>query len=95
MTTSESIRIGGVDYVVVEDSLLHDMQMVGQIRFLRCEIALAPGLHPEARKQALLHEIVHGLLTHAGIREQGENVVDAVAHGLMQVVRDNPQLFKK
>lgn len=88
----EKIRIGGVDYEVVDDPVLTDVQLCGQIRYLRCQIAVAPGIHPQAKVQILLHEIVHGILHNAGIDEQPENMVDAIAHGMMQVIRDNPDL---
>lgn len=93
--TIQAIRIGGVDYDVIDDPVLTDVQLCGQIRWLRCQIAVAPGVHPQARVQILLHEIVHGILHNAGIDEQPENTVDAIAHGLIQVLRDNPKLYEQ
>lgn len=93
--TIPTIRIGGVDYDVIEDPVLTDVRLCGQIRWLRCQIAIAPSVHPQAKLQILLHEIVHGLLHNAGIDEQPENTVEAIAHGMMQVLRDNPELYKQ
>ncbi len=41
----------------------------------------------------LWHEILHGILNGAAqTEEHNEAHIDALAHGIIQVLRDNPQL---
>ena len=59
-------------------------------------IEIDGGLETQPRKQTLLHEIVHEILIQAGqnLGDRTEGVVDAVAFGWYQVMRDNPQLVR-
>lgn len=88
-----SIRIGGIDYEVkiIPDLRDGDKKLDGCIRYGDCEILLEETLSSQMKHQVLLHEIVHGIFTTLG-RELDENAVDAVAHMLLQILRDNPGL---
>jgi hypothetical protein len=90
------IKIGGVDYPVSDRDDLHDNHkpLYGWIKFNTMEILINSELGPQARYTVLWHEIVHGILNHAGFDEQDEKLVCALGHGLVQVLRDNPELLK-
>lgn len=88
----DNVKIGAIRYQVAQEPTLTDTGYFGQIRHARCQIAIAGELHPSAAAQTLWHEIIHGILTQAGITEQPENLVDSMAYGVLQVIRDNPDL---
>lgn len=83
------IQIGAIAYELVETPLdnLH-----GDISTIRCRIRIDADQDSQAKRVTLWHEIIHGILYGAGLREHDEQVVDALAHGIVQVLRDNPQL---
>lgn len=66
----------------------------GQVNYGECEIRVEAQNDPQQRRQTLWHEVVHVLLTQAGLVKDAkrEGLVDPLAYGLMQVVRDNPGL---
>jgi len=49
-------------------------------------------MKPSIRRVTLWHEIVHGILYAAGQTDHDEVLTDAIAHGIVQVLRDNPEL---
>jgi hypothetical protein len=90
-----NIKIGGTTYPVIDRDDLHDKhkQLFGWIKFDTSEIILDTELGPQARYTVLWHEIIHGILTNAGIEDQEERIVMALGHGIVQVLRDNPVLL--
>lgn len=91
----DSIKIGGICYRIVEDFRLADEILCGQFRPMRAEIAVMPGAESEMLPQTLWHEVLHGLLIHAGIRDgHDETHIDLIAYGIVQVLRDNPALVE-
>jgi hypothetical protein len=90
----DKVKIGAVHYQVIRDTALHDTGYNGQIRYNRCQIVVAGEMHPTAAIQTLWHEIIHGILTQAGITKQQESIVDAMAWGILQVIRENPELIE-
>lgn len=89
----DSVKIGGITYAITRDATLPDTGFAGQIRHHRCQIVIADNLHPVAAQQVLWHEIVHGIMQHAGIAEQPESLVEAISYGVTQVLRDNPGIL--
>ncbi len=89
------IQIGPIAYKVVkvkelasEAGLLH-----GDINFAHCRIRLDAGDHPQRQHQTLWHEVLHGILHGAGIRDDhDEQQIEALAHGIIQALHDNPIL---
>ena len=90
------IRIGPIDYKVVKvkelasaDGLLH-----GDIDFGRCRIRVDAGDDPQRQYQTMWHEALHGILHGAGIRgDHNEQQIEALTHGIIQLLRDNPDLL--
>lgn len=92
MSFPKQVRIGWVQYAVVDDVDLNLEGASGQIRYLKDEIALMPNLAPQAKLFVLWHEMVHGILTLAGTDDHDEQTVNKLAHGIIQVLKDNPDL---
>jgi len=92
MQVPDKIRIGWVNYDVISDVNLNLEGASGQIRYLKDEIALMPNLAPQAQCFVLWHEIAHGILMAAGVEEHDEQTINVLAHGIIQVLRDNPDL---
>lgn len=59
-------------------------------------IILDPGLHPDAARQVLLHELLHACLYVSGAKaledDEEERVVAALTGPLLGALRDNPAL---
>jgi hypothetical protein len=91
------VKIGGIVYSInIVDKLLSDdnTKLDGQISYTNSEINLDSRLSEQTRYQILWHEILHGILTHAGNTELiGEEDINVLAYSIMQILRDNPKLF--
>jgi hypothetical protein len=82
-----TIVISGHKYQCREvDELVSDdgTKLDGWYKVTDNAILIRTGLQNPYRQSVLLHEIVHGILEHAGI-EQREQIASAVAYGLMTV----------
>jgi hypothetical protein len=64
----------------------------GHIKYNDCQICVEAEMSPQAKRQTIWHEIVHGILTHAGMEKQDESMIDAIAYGIMDVIQNNPWL---
>lgn len=104
----DRVKIGYLTYDVYEadhvreDGVSHlpdvtdDKWLCGEISYIKRCIYINGVLDEEVKKQTLLHEITHGILRNAGQHANSENeeLVDGIAYGLIQVLRDNPQLIE-
>lgn len=94
-----SVRIGGMDYAVEYVQDLHDDtgKLDGRIHHGRTTIQLDAGMSDQGMDQALLHELVHGILTQLGKQKisRDEGLVDALAYSIVQIIRDNVQLTRR
>lgn len=90
----EQVKIGGITYEIRRVPDLrdeHDTKLDGLYQGGKCLISLNSDLTPQSTLQTLWHEIIHGIITHAGMRDQhDESLIEAVSYGVMQVLRDNP-----
>lgn len=94
MKIPESVRIGGVEYEVIDNvSGLNDGQNVlaGEINYNDSVIRLNEVVAGHQMKCITLwHEILHGIRNHAGIEiADEETVVELFARGIYQVLQDN------
>lgn len=86
------IKIGPIHYDVVEYAFDGETRC-GDIDSLKCRIRINESMPPCNKRVTLWHEIVHGILYAAGqTKDHDEIVIDAIAHGLTQVLTDNPEL---
>jgi len=94
MKIPKQIKIGGLWYEVkTSDYMKSGPNCYGEIDSLDLTINIRNNIHEEMQKQALLHEIIHGILDNAGYDEQDEKLVQAISYGLIQVITDNPYVF--
>ncbi len=88
-----NIRIGPHTYTVKRVKSRKIGGDCAQIDYARLSISVSTDLVSTYAKQSLLHEIIHGVLENAGIRDQhDEQLVDAMATGILGVLRDNPDV---
>jgi hypothetical protein len=94
MMLPKTIRIGGTDYTIVEKQDLRDgsTDLNGHILYNDCEIRIESEMNPHVKWVTVWHEVIHGILVHAGLGEHEENLVTALGYGVAQVLRDNPFL---
>lgn len=90
----EVIRIGGTDYKVKEIRDLRDGNtgLNGHILYNDCEIRIEEDMSDHIKLVTAWHEVVHGILEHAGISDHKEAMVVALGYGIVQVLRDNEYL---
>ena len=89
------VQIGPINYaVVMVDELAGDTgPLHGDFDPSKCRIRLDAGDNPQRQHQTLWHEVLHAILHSAGIREgHDEQQIEALSHGIVQVLRDNPEL---
>lgn len=90
----KKVRIGAFDYKVQYEEQLSEIGLCGRIQLLHGIIDMRPGMSADVERMVLLHEVMHGYLFHAGIQEHDERHLDVLAHGVAQIIRDNPELLK-
>ena len=89
------IKIGPLRFQVIEVPELasESGELHGDINFRKCRIRIDADDSPQIKQITLWHEILHGILYGAAHRsDHNEAHIDALAHGIIQVLRDNPQL---
>ncbi len=92
------VRIGGVRYrVVVEEEIESEdgIEVLGQHDYGRLQLRLSLAADPEVLPFVLLHEVLHACITVCGgDSHQEEALVSGLAHVLLQVLRENPDLVR-
>lgn len=86
---AETIRVGPVTYTLIRDPALGADGALGTVNTNRQEIRLAAGMASERERIELWHEVIHAILFGAGIDEHDEQVVGALAHGIVAALKDN------
>lgn len=101
MTTAPGlthIKIGPIVFKVLEleEVWVDGESLWGHITFAESEIRVKKSLRDDPKQATLLHEVIHGILESTGHREAAKNegVVGALSHGLLQVLRDNPEFIR-
>lgn len=105
MKIPNKVRVGSVDYTVNskdERQILNSQQCYGMIDYVYHTIDLDNGIQDNQKLEiTFLHELVHAIFSERSVdlvylglcNEQMETVVDELAKGLHQVIRDNPSIF--
>lgn len=100
MNIPELVRIGSMDYTVILSEkiiLKESKQCYGHINFENHLIKIDKTLQdPQGQEQTFLHELVHGIIKERNLdlfNSDEETIVDELASGLHQVIRDNPKIF--
>jgi hypothetical protein len=84
----DTLRIGAVTYKVVEAPITE----CGLIDYESQTIVIRKGLAKDVRAVTVWHEVIHAILYNMGHVNHDEILVDGIAHGVLQCLRDNPQL---
>jgi len=99
----EKIDLGSIVYLVeLVDKLLDSdggTKLSGQISANRAVIRVEAGNHPQMQVLTIIHEMVHHILRtcgqeHAIDPERIEDVIEALAGGLLHALRNNADLLK-
>lgn len=95
-----SVKIGPFKYRIKWRTMDEMPLQMGYSSYLRGEILLNTSLGHEARRDVLLHEILHmSFATHARNNEDGgkfeeDFFIESMTPNLFGVLRDNPELMK-
>jgi hypothetical protein len=92
----DSIKIGPFTFKLFYSACPKDSdgnKVDGILWHSKSEIEIDNFLHAQPKVQTVLHEIVHEIAIQAG-QDLTEGMVDAIAFGWYQVMRDNPDLVK-
>jgi len=66
--------------------------LYGQITYADAMIRIDIQHDPQRQGAALIHEVLHGILEHAGLDETDEQVVIVLGNGLFDFLRKNPKV---
>lgn len=92
LSLPSTVTIGPITYEVKEETRTAIDGVYGAIFYADSRISLQPGLSPAFQEVILWHECIHAILTQAGLRDQDEQYIHAVAYGVVQALHNNPQL---
>lgn len=100
MEIPNKVIIGSVDYEVIikdETIVLDAVQCKGKIDYDYHEINIDSSVQDkQGQEQTFLHELIHGIVRERNLdfkNADDETIVDGLAIGLHQVIRDNPEIF--
>ena len=82
-----TVNICGIKYEVVECEDAFDADThFGQIDYLQAKITVNKSMCDSIKKEAICHEMVHGILVHLGYNEQSQNeqFVQALGNAIAQ-----------
>lgn len=83
-------KVTFLDHAILDDGSVY----TGQIRYSAEEILVSKDQTPLGVRQTLTHEVVHAILRNIGQSEVGEEIVDGVANGVLEVLRRNPDMVQ-
>lgn len=96
MTLPKSVRVMGIPYTIEkQDRITVDGQNAdGCITYNVATIQIVDGMPIEVERAVVVHEIMHAVFKGQGQNDyqHDEALLEAVAHGVVQVLRDNPGL---
>lgn len=101
MNIPEKVRIGSCDYsvnIIDEKLILNARECKGIIDYEFHNIKINNEVQDmQGKEQTFLHELLHGIVKERNLdlsNSDEETIVDEIAMGLHQVIRDNPYIFK-
>lgn len=100
MKIPDKVRIGSMVYGVTQSDktlIVDQRECKGKIDYHYHTIEINNALQDlQGCEQTFLHEIVHGIIDSRAIsldNDDTELVVDEIAMGLHQLIKDNPEIF--
>ena len=96
MIIPAKVNIGGIIYDVnvisgKTNNTLHERDYFGNIDYEKCIITIDSDLNYQQIEMTLMHEIMHGIANHFGIKVEEEDI-DRLARGIYMVLRENKLL---
>jgi len=90
----DTIKIGPIEFDIEIVDNLHSPdgkdKLDGIIMYKGTTIQIDGDANAQASRQILWHEIIHGILTQAGIQiKNEENICEVLSHGIMSVLQNN------
>lgn len=93
MNIPEKLKVGGKTYTVnITPKLTLGCDYAAEILYTELEINVRPAAQ-EHMESSFLHEMVHAIFDHLGLKDHDEIQVDSIAQALHMIVKDNPGLF--
>jgi hypothetical protein len=94
----KKLKVGAVHYTVerrpVPITELDNGNVVGRTHYDAGKLLISDALCEETESLTILHEALHALFWHAGMREQDERLIEALSGLLLDFIRDNPAYIK-
>ena len=87
------VIVGAFKYKIIESDKMSDN---GTIDCEKLNIFIESSMNKQVKRQTLWHELMHAIMYEFGLpqSEHDEKLIDNIAHGVMQILRDNPELRK-
>lgn len=102
MNIPKTVRVGSMIYQVLRSDktlILDGKECKGMIQYETHIIELNNVVQDiQGEEQTFLHELVHAIVRERNVSLDNGNqelVVDEIATGLHQVIKDNPKIFKE
>lgn len=93
----KTVRVMGIPYTVVKQDRItvNDQNADGAVTYNSALIEVVNGMPIEVERVVVMHEVIHAMFKGQGQNDyrHDEDLIEAVAHGVIQVIRDNPQLL--
>lgn len=98
MKIPSKVRIGSINYSVKcspDKLILDNKECAGLIDYNYHNIKINNEVQDnQGQEQTFLHELLHGIIDERNIEvKDEETIVDEIAKGLHQVIRDNIEIF--
>ncbi|MCA9921993.1 MAG: hypothetical protein KC421_06470 [Anaerolineales bacterium] len=95
----ETINVSNIPYQVVlkqdlRSSKGDDQLLLGEVIYKEQRISLDADMAPDVGIITLLHELIHAMLSNAGIQEHDEQWIEIVSVGFVSLIRQNPALLR-
>ena len=86
-----TLRIGGIDYSVIEYDGDFDRNIMGREAYDKAKIFINKDMPIGKKKETLLHELLHIIYANAYLHpgDDEERVVGALSTGLYHILADN------
>ncbi len=93
MNPPNVVSVIGKTYAILTVDSVDSEDSCGEHELQRQEIKIKKDLHAEAARDTLLHELIHAVDEQLDLRLKHRQV-HALAAGLLQVLRENPDLVR-
>ena len=92
-----TVKIGALIYDICHIFKLEDhngRELYGKITHGSTTIELDRDMGDQRKAVTLIHEILHSILDQAGINKHPEKILTALAFGIYEMIRENPDLIE-